>query len=369
MWQLLAILATAQFPAQSLLEVIPFRNQNLEGYPDFAALAHKDSSKTIPGLSANFVPQGICWIPDSDQVLISGYQGLTFKQEWQAISQRPFIKQAARVDEKASVVILLRNGVPKRIAYLADENGDRMSRHAGGIAVWNGSFWIPGNYRLYRFPLKSLLDGDEDVVTVKSDHAHMPVDSTGSFISAYGDDLLIGDFGREGSHPTPSHHRSAMTQHLAWTAAYRMDKATNLPISTNRYLLLDTEGQSHDVLTPDYVLHHRQLVQGIAVRNDGLIALSLSYGDTDSKIAFYRIDNTGDASSAPSQTRLPNGSTIPSWTLSEGNWTGTTIKAPPGSEGLAWNGKQLAIAFEGGAYPYRERWTKIEDRIILLNIQ
>ncbi|MCD8481298.1 MAG: hypothetical protein LR015_00640 [Verrucomicrobia bacterium] len=40
-----------------------------------------------------------------------------------------------------------------------------------------------------------------------------------------------------------------------------------------------------------------------------------------------------------------------------------TIMAPPGSEGLIWISNQLAVVFEGGALPYRERWNSIEDRV------
>ena len=115
------------------------------------------------------------------------------------------------------------------------------------------------------------------------------------------------------------------------------------------------------------MLHHRERAQGIAVGDDGVVALSLSYGNADSEIAFYRLGDSQSLLQGPGRTALPDGASVRSWTLSEANRVGPVLRAPPGSEGVTWINGRLAVVFEGGAYPYRTRWARLEDRVLVLD--
>lgn len=355
--------------APGLLSVTPFRNQELEAYDKLKSMVV--SGWTIPGLGAYFVPQGVDWVDapqdegsfgDGKFLILSGYIGEEFNN--------PRLNRAQRlqVTQQRSAVILVNaeTGEPVSAARLLYRNGNPMRLHAGGIAVWNRSFWIPGPHVLYRFDLNELFQKPGEVITLQPTGPAVHVASRGSFVSVSGDSLLVGDFllDRE---ENPAYRQSPVegVQHQAWTAVYLLDPETGALVDNGRY----KTANDREVLIPHAVIHHRLQAQGIAVREDGLLALSVSYGNRDSRIAFYRPyhENRPLELPAPSTTALPDGTQVPSWTLHEGNWK-ETITAPPGSEGLAWSGARLAIAFEGGAYPYRLRWTRLEDRVLILDV-
>ncbi len=46
---------------------------------------------------------------------------------------------------------------------------------------------------------------------------------------------------------------------------------------------------------------------------------------------------------------LPDGSTVPSWTLSEAKRVGPVLRAPPGGGCVIWINGRLTVVFEGGA--------------------
>lgn len=318
--------------SSGLLEVKSFRNQDLEKFPAFQKRVTR--SFTVPGLAAGFVPQGIAPIEGHPKVLLSGYVA----------------------GEKSAVVILIdeNTGQPIRVGRLTS-GGNFKNRHAGGLVVAGDYFWIPGNGVLLRFPLGQLLAEDSpDCVNVEMDARLEDIESRGSYLAMWGDYMVVGDFGsNRDAHLPVCHHRSPGNRQLRYRSiGFKMNTETVMPANINR---------------PSFIIHHGEHVQGIAIRDDGLVLLSRSWGDNPSRLELYRIpiEGTGIKANTTSPYAAGNdrGDFIPSVSLSEANHL-ETILAPPGSEGIIVMGNRATTVFEGGAYDYRDRWKTLEDRVI-----
>jgi hypothetical protein len=337
------------------LSVESYRNHQFEEYSLLEA--RLQDGIVIPGLAENFVPQGLALVPQTGDLLISGYLGLSFSEELNASG-----KVVVKVEEELAVLLLLEVSdlSVKKIAILEDEAGEVMYLHAGGVAVAGSSIWIPAKNRLYRFSLQELLESEDFVLGLNLE-AIRRVDSKGSFVSASDGFLFVGEFLNSPDDVPSYHHSPHNTKHWAWTALYPIDEVTG-------YFLVENSDRS-SLIPPSAVVHHRQYVQGFTISETGWVVLSASYGNRDSKIAFYDVGlEFKDLESWPDKTKLPSGVEIPSLTLSRDNWK-FTLMAPPGSEEVVFSEDGLlAVAFEGGAYPYRERWDVIEDRVLFLRI-
>ena len=348
------LLQAAESSFESLAEITSYRNQNLEAHPELKAAFRRGF--TIPGLSAGFVPQGMSPVPEENALVLSGYIWLSYKgfRKWKKVSKKRSVLLLVDADE----------GNLLSAALLRERSGAPMRRHAGGVQVAGKSLWIPSKNKLYRFSFGSLLRARGELVEL-SPLKVFAVDSKGSFVSGFGDFLLVGEFIKERDQ-VPAYHQSPSGKHNAWTALYRLERFNEAD---------DSEQLFHQVsgkvlLRPDAVIHHRKKVQGLAVREDGWVVQSVSYGSKPSKLAFYQVlENLGSPESWPGRTRLPNGFEVPSITLSgESNWQ-FTQSAPPGSEEVFWlDDDRLAFVFEGGAYPYREKWKELEDRVLIFDL-
>ena len=363
-----------------LLDQTSFRttSKNLSEYPELSRILV--DGITVPGLAHNFVPQGISWVPDrGGLVLISGYVGKDLVGRW-----RP----QWRDDSKQAVVILMdvKKKGPVRAGLLMKKNGEPMPLHAGGVAISGRYFWVPARFRVYRFPIRALLESNDKVVSLSPVEAEgYRVDALGSFVSFYGKHLWVGDFVPKTSEAVRHHRvRKGGKAYAAWTAGYLLNENEEI-CSSNRD---DGSGtynhKGRKWLKPDVVFFHRKRVQGIAFYGDGRLVLSVSYGNNKSKFAFYDLGSDPWNKSVVEQTPLPGPDhlTVPSRTVGklpgECKWL-RTLKGPPGSQGIAWNETHLITLFEGGAKPYRDRWTVLgwtihkrwdvlEDRIMILKL-
>lgn len=335
------------------LDAIAYRLE----YPAMAALLVQ--GHTVPGLHANFVPQGIDYLrDDSRRAVISGY----FCERFQRAPLRQGLISMCEKKRSALYLIDLEDGRALRVALLEERNGEPMRRHAGGIAVLFDRLWLPDTFEVLRFDLAELVDGWSKSITMAPENTQrIGVDSSGDFITANGDTLWIGNFQRASrGAPLPAHYRSRASGTAGLTTAYRIDPDTLRPVNTQQYTV-HFGRRTYEVYRPDAGLHHRNEVQGLSFIDEQHVALSSSWGDARSALSFHRLP--GKPADGP-QVELPDGSTIPIWPLFPATRQ-MLIKAPPGSEGIAFDGHLLLMVFEGGALPYRERWQTIEDRMIL----
>ncbi len=361
---LLAVLAAANVVrAEDRLESPSFGNigdaRFSRNYPALNILLL--DGHVIPGLHWNFVPQGIDFLTSHpDKVVLSGYFCERFST-W----RQGFIRRC-RAKRSAVYLYDLNAGKAVRLALLEESNGLPMRRHAGGVAELYDRLWLPDNFVVFRFDLGELLGARDPVITMRPENeTPIGVDSSGDFITAFDDGLWIGNFQRrDRGRPLPAHYRSPVTGTHGWTAGYRIDPDTLRPTSRKRYQV-SFGGEDYEVYRPDAAIHHRNKIQGISFTDNRGVVLSASYGNRFSALAFHRLPAAPFRDTVfGEQVTLPDGTSLQVQSLGL-KTRSHLITAPPGAEGVAYNGTVLTVAFEGGALPYRERWRRIEDRFLL----
>lgn len=357
-------LAADAAPADTRLEARGFGNIEASrfsrNYPALDALLIE--GQVVPGLHRGFVPQGIDFLESyPGEVVLSGYFCERLTPAWQSLVRRCLRKRSALY------LFDLEAGEATRLALLAERDGTPMRRHAGGVAELHDRLWLPDNFIVYRFDLARLREASGRVITMRPDNDRpIGVDSSGDFVSAHDDSLWIGNFQRSRrGYPLPAHYRSLLSDTSGWTAGYRIDPETLRPTSETRYEV-SFGGIEYEVYRPDVALHHRSKVQGITFLGDRQVMLSTSWGRNASMLSFHRLPGApfGDTAYGTPVT-LPDGSELRVQSLGLATRQ-SLVAAPPGAEGVSYDGRRLAIAFEGGAMPYRERWRRIEDRVLLL---
>ncbi len=331
----------------------------VRSYPALSALLIE--GHVIPGLHRNFVPQGIDYLASHpDEVVLSGYFCEGFSGWGRGLVRRCQLKRSALY------LYDLAAGEAVRLALLEEPDGQPMRRHAGGVAELYGRLWLPDNFIVFRFNLDVLRGAREQVITMRPENERpIGVDSSGDFITAFDGVLWIGNFQRRNrGRPLPDHYRSPLTGTEGWTAGYRIDPHTLRPRNPDRYQV-SFAGREYEVYRPDAALHHRSKVQGMAFTDERRVVLSASYGNRFSALTFHELPAPPIRhTSFGESVVLPDGTSLQVQTL--GNSTRRNlIAAPPGAEGVAYNGATMAVPFEGGAMPYRERWRRLEDRLLI----
>lgn len=306
-------------------------------YPALNSLL--SDSRTIPGLNTDYVPQGMCWIKSGEQLAITYYA-----------KSRHGPSILTTVDWKSGRVV--------GTFSLHNNDGTQYYGHVGGVAVSETSVWTGGDGELLRFPIpESGLTGSG---ILKSSNTFQ-LDSSVSSVTLHDNTLWAAEF----SHPiagySPAKHHRGRDKR-AWVAGYDIDPRTELLTATETYRV----GKRH-VLKPDRVILTRDKVQAICFCRDAVV-LSISFSAFDSKLAIYR----KPFHETPIKVRLPGGSQTLGFVVDSNNHLKTVVM-PAGSEGIGWNGKTLAILFEGGSKHYRKRWRRlgamIEDRILILDLE
>lgn len=333
-------------------------SQLTDEFPGLASLLV--GGHVIPGLHRNFVPQGVDRLDDGEMVL-SGYFCERFTPRFQNLFRRCVKKRSAIYLMNAE------DGSAKRLALLKMPDGRPMRLHAGGIAELHGKLWIPDNFVVFRFSLEQLRHADDSVISM-APHNQEPigVDASGDFITAHQSTLWIGNFQRSRrGNPLPGHYLAPEWDTRGWTAAYQIDPETLRPVNQSTYSVA-FGGTHYEVHRPDAALHHRNLVQGMAFLDDRRVVISTSYGPRRSALAQHKLPFSPLAGQLVGPAvPLPDGSEMVVQALNLPTRE-AVVSMPPGSEGVTWDQQHLAVAFEGGALPYRDRWRLLEDRVLFI---
>lgn len=200
----------------------------------------------IPEVSSGYAPQGIAYSEENDLYLLTGY-----------------------AKDNESVLYVVQNGEYRRV-YLADEDGNVVKGHAGGITCAKDFVYLANGSKLQIFSLSEILkaQGTDRVKSIGV--KHMPLGA--AFTHSDGINIYVGEFYRAGNYETE-------LSHYYTTEAGAENKAliTCFPLNADGSIFGDY---------PIYAVSIPGLVQGAAIK-DGKYILSRSYGLKDSKLEYY----------------------------------------------------------------------------------
>ncbi len=292
-----------------------------DGYPEFYNAA--EPSILIPGLTMDFVPQGIAYYEPGNLMFLTGYS-----------SWKVFSSMLLAVD-------MTTNEVVKEI-LLARADGSPYTGHAGGVCVTGRNIFISGENYLYRLPLRDFLAAAPMDVLGFAEEIYVPVKA--SFCQIDNGILWVGEF-YEGknvkNHTDDRHHVDAKgAKNHSWLLGYKLVDGTANELSASA---MTAQGA-----VPDYVLSIPDKIQGVTVCN-GAFYLSQSYGRTNPS-TIYRHKNVMVQTTF--EQALVCGQSRPMWILDNDSQE-AALTCPPMTEGLCTIGGQIYVSFESAASYYR----------------
>ena len=279
-------------------------------YPKFNSLDKKQEFM-IPGLSEEFVPQGLDYVQTNQQFLVSGYMSS---------------------GEPSRIYVIDKSSGKEQKYVTVKVKGEDYKGHAGGVAV-DGSFvWIVGDKQLVTLALG-------DIKNAKNGESvnALSVIETGNgcdFVETYGEYLFIGEFYKKGDYETPSaHHITHENGEQSHAVGYF-------------YKINPSETSGIDK-KPTKALTLPDKAQGIAFYENKII-ISSSWSIGDSKILVYDNPLTDNAS----KTITHNNEDVPLYSLNS-TLLVNKVKAPAMSEEITVVGDRIFILFESACKKYR----------------
>ena len=258
--------------------------------------------------------------------------------------------------------------------------------HAGGIAIAGKYLWVASGFTIRGYDLEDITDfiKDTDINTVsekglpKSLKAlpakklflsqSFKVDARSSYLSFDGKTLWVGDYVRntKDSDSKPVKHH-ALFKHIAWVAGYDVDE-NGCPTAKTKYTFTYRDKERKDILKPDKVISVRQHAQGVVIA-DNMIAVSVSCGVKNSKLAFYLMRK-------PKTKKFKVGGqtyTVEAYNTSKSNRVKTIKKKIPSQiQDLEYDGKYIYAPFLCNSGKYRAenkgKEIKMTKNFFLINL-
>ena len=273
----------------------------------------------IPDLNAGFVPQGFYYDQEKGNYLISGY--------------------SSKKDAPSSVYI--GGGDSFKKINLAYQNGSKMARHSGGVALFKDWVYVAGSSanRVYVYSYSEMLSAKDggSVKAIGEIPLYNPDDKEGDYIrssaltvaSGY---LIVNEFHYGEDYQTLESHKittSAGEKHGGLAVCLALSENENL----------GTNGK----IVKAYTI--RDKVQGMTVYN-GKIYLSTSLGLKFSEIFEYNYTTAKNEG----KIRLL-GYDVPLYSLDKNNLL-KSYKVPPMAEGIVFVDGKLVIMSEFACNKY-----------------
>ena len=266
-------------------------------------LTDKGDVCTIPALNDGFVAQGIAYLDADGGYIHSGYWG-----------------------ENISVSYV--KGDDMRVFIPLDETGKTARGHGGGISAYGDFVYVASDDSLLVYKLADLLaakDGDS-----LSCVCRIPVDNQASFCFAENGKMFVGEFYRAEVYEVDRGH------------AYTTPEGEEHRAIVSCYNILE-DGMLEEI--PDYWISLPAQVQGFAVNEDGVIAISCSWGLSSSTLSFYTgMKETGKT--APYANKE-----VPIYYIGSANLI-KQVKLPAFSEELDVVGDRVIISYESACNKY-----------------
>lgn len=296
-------------------------------YSEFYSMDGKEEFD-IPGLDVPFVPQGMCYVDESEVWLVCGYM--------------------SSGDDKNSRLYVVGDEVVC-IKLLKDDNTN-YTAHAGGITSSGSDVWIVSGNDAYRFDIADILATENNGYLAAKDSFDTACGGATCFAA---DGLLwVAEFYESRDYKIEGHN-------------FKVSGGTNYAIACA--YTIDTNGQggvSSEI--PIKILSLGEKVQGITIGEQ--IVTSTSYGrKNDSYLYFYDnpLNNAADATFTVGDTQ------VPVWFLDDDVLT-KKLKAPTMTEGIELVDGRLYVLFESAAekytagsnkskYPHDSVWSILDD--------
>ena len=322
----------------------------------------------LPGHeSKEMVCQGIAYLPP--KVVKADEQGDGTYCQYVLLSYYP------KKSEQPSQIVVVDRKTAKPVKRFAlyKSKDKAYTGHAGGIAVAGKYLWVASGNKIFGFDVQTIIDFIGDTKTEAKAVDGLPksmdklpaknliatktysVDSKASYVSFDGKYIWVGDFTKSSAKDyKPVKHHKIMDKNC-WIAGYLVD-SDGYPTSETEYTYTSGDDK-YTVHKPDAVIAMRESVQGMAVC-DKYVALSVSYGATNSKLAFYNNPLKTDSQKI---TYKPEGQsksfTVDAWKLADGlNWE-KTVTLAAGAEDMEYDGENLYVTFECSSKNYKTKWS------------
>lgn len=288
----------------------------------------------IPGLFEGFIPQGLCYSPENELIIISGYY-----------PKKEFSSRLAVIDNTTGELI--------KSVGLVHTNGEAYFGHAGGLACSENTVFITSGGNAYYISL-SVLKNAEDNTDIRFDGSFKLL-TAGSFANCENDVLWIGDFVEDKkSEKETAKHITALPSGetlYAWCEGYKLIKG------------MPDKGRKNEDggFAPDCILSIPLQAQGMTRLIDGRFIFSTSYGrKKNSKIMIYEDVFLTE----PYETKNIGGFSVPLFCFTA-NTLITEYNAIPMAEGIDRVGGKCFVVFESGANKYRNGGGKYPTDYVL----
>ena len=275
---------------------------------------NKVSSKEIKlaGLNDGFTPQGLCYISETGDYMISGYM---------------------KNKSDSRIYIINKESGESKYFTIKSENKDIQRGHLGGITQRGNHVWISSDDSIITLNYSECVNvqngGFVEVINV------VPTCTNASFCFLDEKGLWVGEFYRPKNYETDQNHYFNVSETEINHAI-----ATRYNFNADNLNGIDS-APSCAVSLPDQV-------QGVAVLPDGRIVLSTSYGLPNSKILVY----SNEWSKATTHKITVQETEVDLYVLSSLNLQ-KTITVPSMAEGIVYSNGSLKILFENASKKYR----------------
>lgn len=281
---------------------------------------YKNSEKAfvIPALNDGYVPQGFCFDERSSSFVMTGFMSNNKPSPIHMVSKE--------------------TGENIKTVWLKKPSGEDYIGHCGGMKIWKDYVYIADGSEplVYAFSYNDLInaENEQSITSIGSFSTKAQDDSfiIPAFIEIQDDKIIIGEFYREESYPTPESHHLTTTsgeQNKSLALVFNLDANYHLGINPN--------------LISVYSICEK--VQGATIHN-GKIYLSTSWGVDFSTIRIY------DLSKASKSTIDFFGKTDLPLTYIDNSCLVKDLKIAPMSEELVFVDNNLYILIESASNKY-----------------
>lgn len=293
----------------------------------------------IPGLYEGFVPQGLCYSPENELLIISGYY-----------PEQACASRLAVIDNRTGELVLS--------VGLLYADGEEYFGHAGGVACSENTVFVTSEENAYYVSLSTLKNAENNA-NIKFEGSFKLL-TRGSFANCQDGVLWIGDFVEDKKSQRESAKNittlSSGETLYAWCEGYKLFKGKP-----------DESRKTEDGgIAPNCILAIPLEIQGMTRLSGGEFVFSSSFGrKNDSKIIVCEDVFLKDAH----ETKTIGELSVPVFCFSED----TILKeynAIPMSQGIDVVGDKLFLLFESGADIYRNGGGKFPtDYLLEIDIQ